>query len=43
MSTDQENGEFTEQDIKENNKVDAIAIFAIVVIVVGLAVFYVSR
>lgn len=43
MSKELDNGGLTEQEIEENNRVDAVAIFAAVAIVVALAVFYVSR
>lgn len=33
---------YTQQELEENSRVDALAVFSLVVIVVGLVIFYVA-
>ena len=42
MSNDNPESCYTEEEIQANSRVDALAIFSLVVIVVGLVVFYVA-
>ncbi|ALO46116.1 hypothetical protein [Pseudohongiella spirulinae] len=41
MSDHTDNG-YTEEELQANSSVDALAIFAIVVVLVGLVIFYVA-
>lgn len=43
MSNHSPESSYTEEEIQANSRVDALAIFSLVVIAVGLLVFYVAQ
>ena len=42
MSHEHTESGYTSQEVEENSRVDALAIFSLVVIAVGLVIFYVA-
>lgn len=40
--SDHTNNSYTEEELQANSSADALAIFAIVVVLVGLVIFYVA-